>query len=413
MPAIEVICLVGAAFLLVSIFASKLSNRVGVPALLFFLLIGWLGGHLGGLELTNPEIAKFVGDFALIFILFTGGLDTRWSQIRPVLWQGLSLATIGVLTTMLLLGGFAWFVLGSFDSFMIGIEGISLPSALLLGAIVSSTDAAAVFSVLRSNQTQLKGNLQPLLELESSSNDPMAVLLTATIINLIAGQQTSIWQTGLTLILSLLIGTAMGYGLGRLSVWLLNRLNLSSPGLYPVATIALVLFTYSSSTLLGGNGFLAVYLAGLVLGNYAFEHQETVAGFHEGFAWLMQIVMFLTLGMLSVPFDADLLPLTAVAVVISLFLMLVARPISVLISLSWTDLPLREKLFISWVGLRGSVPIVLATFPLAVGMTQAGEIFRVVSLIVIMSVLVQGFSLAPLARRIGLAVESGEVVGEG
>ncbi len=405
MPAIEVVCLVGAVFLLISIFASKLSNRVGIPALLFFLLIGSLGGQLGGLKLTNPEIAKFIGDFALIFILFTGGLETRWSQIRPVLWQGLSLATVGVFTTMLLLGGFAWLVLGSFDSFLVGVQGISLPAALLLGAIVSSTDAAAVFSVLRSNQTQLKGNLQPLLELESSSNDPMAVLLTATIIKLIGGEQTTIWQSSLTLVLSLVIGTAIGYGLGKLSVWLLNRLNLTSPGLYPVATIALVLLTYGGSTLLGGNGFLAVYLAGLVLGNYPFVHEETIAGFHDGFAWLMQILMFLTLGMLSVPFEADLLPLTLVAVVISLFLMLVARPISVLLSLCWTDLPMREKLFISWVGLRGSVPIVLATFPLAVGMTQAGEIFRVVGLIVIMSVLVQGFSLAPLARRLGLAVE--------
>lgn len=404
MPSIELVSLVGAILLLVSIFASKLASKFGIPALLFFLLIGWLMGQFGGVELNNPELAKFIGDFALIFILFTGGIDTHWRQIRPVLWQGLCLSTIGVFITMLLLGAFAWFILGSFSSFSIGVQGLSLSKGLLLAAIVSSTDAAAVFSVLRSSHINLKGNLQPLLELESSSNDPMAVLLTTTILSLLTGENTSFIKSGIFLVLQLAIGVAIGYGAGRLIVWLLNRLTLSAQGLYAVASIALVLLTYSISTFAGGNGFLAVYVAGIVIGNRSLVNQDYVAGFHDGFAWLMQIIMFVTLGMLSVPYRAELSTLAAVAVAISLFLMFVARPISIFASLAWTKIPIREKLLISWIGLRGSVPIVLATFPLAVGIDQAGEIFVIVSFIVVMSVLIQGFSLPSVARKLNLAV---------
>lgn len=403
MPPTELICLAGAVLLLVSIFASKLANRVGIPALLFFLMTGWLVGQFGGVELNNPGLAKFIGDLALIFILFTGGLDTHWSQVRPVIWQALTLSTVGVFITMLLLGTFAWFMLGSFSTFLIGVHGISFPQGLLLGAIVSSTDAAAVFSVLRSSHIGLKGNLQPLLELESSSNDPMAVLLTTIIIGLLGGENTSLINSGISLVLQLVIGVAIGYGMGRFIAWLLNRLKLTAQGLYAVATIALILLTYSVSTFFGGNGFLAVYVAGILMGNRSLIHQDYITGFHDGFAWLMQIIMFLTLGMLSVPYRAELSSLASVAVVISLFLMIVARPISIFISLAWTKMPFREKLFVSWVGLRGSVPIVLATFPLAAGIAQSGEIFVVVSFIVVMSVLIQGFSLAPVARRLGLA----------
>lgn len=405
MPPIEVICLIGAVLLLASIIASKVSNKVGIPALLFFLFIGWLVGGVGGISLNNPAIAKFIGDFALIFILFSGGLETEWSAIRPILGKGLSLSTVGVFITMLLLGTFAWFMLGSFDSFLIGVNGISFPEGLLLGAIVSSTDAAAVFSVLRSSNISLTGNLQPLLELESGSNDPMAVLLTTTLINLLIGTNTSLINVGISLVMQLVIGAAVGYGAGLALVWVINRLNLSAQGLYPVATIALVLLTYSVTTFLGGNGFLGVYIAGVVKGNRHFIYQDTIVGFHDGVAWLMQIIMFLTLGMLSVPYQAELSSIASVALVISLFLMFVARPISVFVSLAWTKMPFREKLLIAWVGLRGSVPIVLATFPLAVGFTQAGEIFTVVSFIVVTSVLIQGFSLATVARWLNLAID--------
>lgn len=402
MPSIEFVSLVAAVLLLISIFSSKLANKVGIPSLLLFLLTGWLIGEFGGVELRKPEIAKFIGDFALIFILFTGGHDSRWSNIRPVLWQGLCLSTLGVLITMLLLGSFAWFVLGSFSTFSVGVQGISYTNALLLAAIVSSTDAAAVFSVLRSSRIGLRAPLQPLLELESSSNDPMAVLLTVTLLSYAGGSQASLLQGGLFLVLQLFIGTAAGYAAGRFMVWLLNHLKLSSAGLYAIASIALVLLTFSGVSLLKGNGFLAVYVAGLVAGNREVVHQHYIGAFHDSFAWLMQIIMFLTLGMLSVPYHAELSSLASVAVVISLFLMFVARPLSVFISLFWVRMGFKEKLLVSWVGLRGSVPIVLATFPLAVGLKEAGEIFVLVSFIVILSVLIQGFSLASFARWLNL-----------
>ncbi len=403
MPSIELVSLVGASLLLISVFSSKLASKVGIPSLLFFLLTGWLIGEFGGPELRSPEIAKFIGDFALIFILFTGGLDSHWPNIRPVLWQGLCLSTFGVLITMLLLGSFAWFILGSFSTFSLGVHGITLTQGLLLAAIVSSTDAAAVFSVLRSSHIVLKGKLQPLLELESSSNDPMAVLLTVTLLNYSTGGEAAFLEGGMFLVLQLLIGVGVGYGAGRFMVWLLNRLGLSSAGLYAIASIALVLLTYSGATFMHGNGFLAVYVAGIVAGNQEVIHQHYISAFHDSFAWLMQIIMFLTLGMLSVPYRAELSSLASVAVAISLFLMFVARPVSVFISLFWAKIGFKEKLLVSWVGLRGSVPIVLATFPLAAGIKEAGEIFVLISFIVVMSVLIQGFSLAALARWLGLA----------
>ncbi len=403
MPSIELVSFVGASLLLISVFSSKLASKVGIPSLLFFLLTGWLIGEFGGLELHSPEIAKFIGDFALIFILFTGGLDSHWPNIRSVLWQGLCLSTLGVFITMLLLGSFAWFILGSFSTFSLGVHGITLTQCMLLAAIVSSTDAAAVFSVLRSSQIVLKGKLQPLLELESSSNDPMAVLLTVTLLNYSTGGESAFLKGGMFLVLQLLIGVGVGYGAGRFMVWLLNRLSLSSDGLYAIASIALVLLTYSCATIMHGNGFLAVYVAGIVAGNREVIHQHYISAFHDSFAWLMQIIMFLTLGMLSVPYRAELSSLASVAMAISLFLMFVARPVSVFISLFWAKIGFKEKLLVSWVGLRGSVPIVLATFPLAAGIKEAGEIFVLISFIVVMSVLIQGFSLAALARWLGLA----------
>lgn len=406
MPSIELISLVGASLLLISVFSSKLASKVGIPSLLFFLLTGWLIGEFGGPELHSPEIAKFIGDFALIFILFTGGLDSHWPNIRPVLWQGLCLSTLGVFITMLLLGSFAWFILGSFSTFSLGVHGITLTQGLLLAAIVSSTDAAAVFSVLRSSHIVLKGKLQPLLELESSSNDPMAVLLTVTLLNYATGGESAFLEGGMFLVLQLLIGVAVGYGGGRFMVWLLNHMGLSSAGLYAIASIALVLLTYSGATFMHGNGFLAVYVAGIVAGNRQVIHQHYINAFHDSFAWLMQIIMFLTLGMLSVPYRAELSSLASVAVAISLFLMFVARPVSVFISLFWAKISFKEKLLVSWVGLRGSVPIVLATFPLAAGINEAGEIFVLISFIVVMSVLIQGFSLAAFARWLGLAAKN-------
>ncbi|OZH52053.1 potassium transporter [Hydrocoleum sp. CS-953] len=395
---------IGAGVLLLAgIIASKAANKLGVPALLLFLLVGMLAGSegIGGIEFDNPMQAKLIGDLALTLILFAGGLDTQWTQIRPVLWKGLTLSTVGVGITALLLGSFAWFMLGSFSDFNIGPEGITWSEGLLLGAIISSTDAAAVFSVLRTSKLGLKGDLQPLLELESGSNDPMAVLLTVQIVEILSTGDTSIIKLLLSLFLQIGVGGAFGYGMGRAIVWVVNHLRLSSQGLYPVATLAMAMLTYGITDLFGGNGFLAVYIAGVVMGNFRFMYSETIRSFHDGLSWLMQIVIFLTLGLLVFP--SRLLPVAGVAIVIAIFLIFIARPVSVFICLVLSRYSLREKLFISWVGLRGSVPIILATFPVTAGISGGRSIFNVVFFIVLTSVLVQGLTLAPVARWLGLA----------
>ena len=400
---IEKIFIVIGILLLLSIISCKVSIKLGVPALLLFMTVGMLAGSegIGGIEFDDPLLAKSIGDLALTLILFSGGLDTQWRQIRPVLWKGLTLSTIGVVITMLLLGSFAWFLLGSFSSFDIGTKGITWLEGLLLGAIVSSTDAAAVFATLRSSNLVLKGNLQPLLELESGSNDPMAVLLTTSILGILTTSDASIINLGLSLIQQLFFGSVFGYGFGLGAVWVVNHLRLPSQGLYPIASLALALLTFGVTAVFSGNGFLAVYIAGLVLGNRPLINKEIILSFHDALAWLMQIAMFLILGLLVFP--SQLLPLAGVAVTMSLFLMFVARPLSVFLCLIGNQVSFREKLFISWVGLRGSVPIILATFPVIAGIAQADRIFNLVFFLVLTSVLIQGLSLAVVARWLGLA----------
>ncbi len=400
---LEYFCIAAGILLLASVLASKLSSKFGVPGLLLFLLIGMLAGSegIGGIYFDNYSLAKTIGDVALIFILFSGGLDTQWQNVRPVLGQGLILSTVGVALTMLILGSFAWFILGSFSSFALGSDGIDWVEGLLLGAIVSSTDAAAVFSILKSSNLGLTGNLQPLMELESGSNDPMAVLLTTTLVNILAAVDASGVELVITLVLQLSVGTLVGYGYGRWISWTINRLPLETKGLYPIATLSRVLLIYGIATFLKGNGFLAVYVAGVVLGNRQFPYKETIVDFHEGISWLMQITMFLVLGLLVFP--SQLPALAPVAVAISLFLMFVARPLSVLVSLALTKYNWREKLFISWVGLRGAVPIILAIAPITASLPDAKIIFNVVFFIVLISVSIQGFTLAPTARWLKLS----------
>ncbi len=388
--------------LLISVSASKVANKFGVPSLLLFLFIGMLAGSegIGGLSFENYNLAKTIGDLALIFILFTGGLETEWKSIRPVLVQGLIMSTLGVALTMFFLGTFAWFMLGSFSSVMVGSDGINWVDGLLLGAIISSTDAAAVFSILKSSNLKLKGNLQPLLELESGSNDPMAVLLTTTLVNIVKTGDVSFLYLGITLIAQLAIGIIGGYGFGRLMTWIINNIKVNAQGLYPVISLGQVLLTYSVITLLQGNGFLGVYIAGVVLGNSNFTYKSTILDFHDAISWLMQIGMFLLLGLLVFP--SQLITVAPIAIIIALFLMFIARPLSVIIGLAISPYNNSEKLFISWVGLRGAVPIILAISPIAVGIPDAKTLFNVVFFIVLISVSIQGFSLGPTARWLKL-----------
>lgn len=387
MPSIELLFVALAVFLLLAILGSKAATKTGVPVLLLFLLLGMLAGSdgLGGIQFDNPWLAQSVGVVALAFILFSGGLDTPWQDVRPVLKQGLALSTLGVTLTALCVGWFAATFLG-----------FTLPEGILLGAIIASTDAAAVFSVLNSKSVRLKGRLKELLELESGSNDPMAVFLTVGMLQLIANPG----QSPLTLIpmfiLQMGLGALIGYGVGRGAVWLINRLRLEYDGLYPVLSFALVLVTYGATALVGGNGFLAVYLAGLVMAQQEFVHKRSLVQFHDGLAWLMQIIMFVTLGLQVYP---SRLPDVALAgLYVAVFLILFARPLSVFLALAPTKLNLREKVFVSWVGLRGAAPIVLATFPVLAGVAKADTIFHLVFFIVLTSVLLQGTLIIPAAK---------------
>lgn len=400
----EIAFIVAGILLFSGVLASKVAARFGIPALFLFLVLGMVAGSdgLGIIDFDNPTLTRSIGDFALVIILFAGGLDANWRQIRPVLGIGLTLATVGVALTMLILGTFAWFVLGTFSSFNIGPVGITWGEGLLIGAILSSTDAAAVFSILKSSGLALKGKLQPLLELESGSNDPMAVLLTGSIVEIFTTANFSPLGLAGTLLLQLTIGSLLGYGFGQALVWIVRRLQLAVPGLYPITTLAILLFSFGMTSQLGGNGFLAVYIMGIVLGNSTIPYQELILSFHDGLSWLMSISIFLMLGLLVFP--SRLPEVAVVGLAIAFFLMFVARPISVFLCLLPTRMTLREKGFLSWVGLRGAVPIILATLPLTAGIAGADQIFNVIFFTVLVSVLVQGLSLPGAARWLNLAV---------
>ncbi len=380
--------LIGASILLlISVLVSKISDRFGVPALLLFLILGMLAGSdgFGGIYFDDPALAQFIGIIALVLILFSGGLGTEWNEVRPVLKEGLLLSTLGVLITAVTVGLLASLLLG-----------LSFLEGLLLGSIVSSTDAAAVFSVLRSKGISLKGKLKPLLELESGSNDPMAIFLTVGLIQLITQPGSSVLSLVSLFVQQMLIGLIIGLIMGKVMLVLVNRLKLGYEGLYPVLTLSLVFLTFGLADAIGGSGFLAVYLAGIVLRQQDFLHQKSLLRFHDGLAWIMQIAMFLTLGLLVFP--SRLVPIIGVGLLIAGCLMFVARPISVFVSLVPSTLNWREKSFISWVGLRGAAPIILATFPLLAQLEQANLIFNVVFFVVLTSVLLQGTSLPRMAK---------------
>lgn len=393
-PSTENILLLGSALLFVSILASKTSFRLGIPALVIFLIIGMLAGSEGpiGVYFDDPHIAKFLGIVALTFILFSGGLDTKWVSVKPVLKNGIALSTIGVAITAAIVGVFSSYLLG-----------LTLIEGLLVGAIVSSTDAAAVFSILRSRNIGLKGNIRPLLEFESGSNDPMAYFLTINLTYLVTHQETSFLTLIPKFFVSMVIGALCGYVMGKMMVFTINRIKLDIQGLYPVLILSLVFFTFSFTDFIGGNGFLAVYLSGLVLGNTNFIHKKSLMKFYDGQAWVMQIIMFLTLGLLVYP--SRMVPVAGYGILISLILIFIARPVAVLISLAFSrDMDFRKKLFIAWVGLRGAVPIIFATYPLIAGLSNAPMIFNLVFFISVSSVLLQGTTIPIVGRWLGVSV---------
>ncbi|MFI2741143.1 potassium/proton antiporter [Zhouia sp. PK063] len=391
--------LIGSILLIISIFAGKTSYKFGVPVLLFFLGVGMLAGSegIGGISFDNPVIAQFIGVLAFNFILFSGGLETRYETIKPVLWQGITLSTLGVMLTAGAVGAFVYY-----------LTDFGLYESLLLGAIISSTDAAAVFSVLRSKNIALKNQLRPTLELESGSNDPMANVLTIVFIGLVLNPEKSLWDAIPFFIMQIILGAALGFLFGYLGSVLVNKIKLDFDALYPVLLIAIMFFTFSATDFVGGNGFLAVYLAGVYLGNKNIIFKKTIIKTFDGYAWLMQIVLFLTLGLLVFP--SQIIPIMGIGLLISAFLIFVARPLAVFLSLSFFKIKNRSRFYISWVGLRGASPIVFAIYPLVAGVDKANTIFNIVFFISITSVLIQGTSLSVVANWLGVSLPNHQKV---
>ncbi|MDO5582212.1 MAG: potassium/proton antiporter [Planctomycetia bacterium] len=380
-----------ALFLLIGIAASKVSSFFKIPILLVFLAVGMLAGSdgIGGIPYDSFEHANTLGTIALAFILFSGGYDTRWGDVRPVFLYGTVLSTIGIFLTALFLGLFVcWFM------------NVPLVWGLLLGAVISSTDAAAVFALFRSKNFGLKGRLRPLLEYESGSNDPMAAFLTLFLIGMLSGKGFS-WYTLLPIFcIRMAVGIGMGFLIAKATVWLFNHLKLEYEGLYYVIGIAVVLFTWSSTELLQGNGFMAVYVCGMVMGNSRFVYKYGLARFNDGLAWLMQVSIFLVLGLLVTP--TLLLKYWFEGIILSFVLMLIVRPLVVWICMMGTSFSWRAKLLVAWGGFRGAAPIVFAIFPVLNEIDDANKIFHIVFFIVLTSIFIQGKTLLPLAKILHL-----------
>lgn len=381
--------------IVISIFITKISENFGLPALLLFLGIGMLAGSdgIGKIYFEDVNVTQSVGTVALILILFSGGLSTNISMVFPVRKEAVSLATVGVILTAFLVGLFCHYVLG-FD-FIYG---------LLIGAIVSSTDAAAVFSILRSNNINLKNNLKPLLELESGCNDPMAIFLTMTITTVIVSNEINVLSISVSLIKQFVFGGLIGYYAAKGVVKIFNRINLSYDGLYPVLALSSAVLIYSLTALTGGSGYLAVYIAGIIIGNSNIIQKRSLIRFFDGLAWLGQIGMFLTLGLLVYP--SQIIYILSSGILLSIFLIFAARPVSVFISLIFSKYKLKEKLAVSWIGLRGAVPIILATIPLSSGIDDSHKIFNLVFFIVISSALIQGWTIKYITKIFKVTAKS-------
>lgn len=396
----ENILLIGSILLFISIIVGKTGYRFGVPALLLFLVVGMIFGSDGfGLQFHNAKEAQFIGMVALSVILFSGGMDTKFSEIKPILVPGIVLSTFGVLLTAVFTGFFIWWISG------MSWSNIYLPitTSLLLASTMSSTDSASVFAILRSQKMNLKHNLRPMLELESGSNDPMAYMLTIVLIQFIQSGGMGIAGIFGSFVIQFIVGAAAGYLLGKLAILMLNKLNIDNQALYPILLLAFVFFTFSITDLLKGNGYLAVYIAGIMVGNNKIMHRKEIYTFMDGLTWLFQIIMFLCLGLLVNPHE--LLDIALVATLIGVFMIVIGRPLSVFLCLLpfGKKITNRSRLLVSWVGLRGAVPIIFATYPVVAQVPGADVIFNIVFFITIVSLVIQGTTVSLAARLLKLS----------
>jgi len=402
---LENIILIGALLLFVSVLAGKLASRFRAPALLLFLGVGmFFGLHL--ISFNSPVIAQFVGSIALSVILFSGGMDTRWNAIRPVLGAGVVLATAGVLLTALILAGLIVLV-----SPWCGVP-MSFMLAMLCASTMASTDSASVFSILGSRRQGLRENLRPLLELESGSNDPMAYMLTVLMVDLLSpGETANLGHSILLFAIGMTAGALAGYLFGKIAVWFINKLDLENPSLYSVLLLAFVFLTFSLTNLVYGNGYLAVYIAGLVVGNRPLAHKRSLTTFFDGFTWLFQIILFVTLGLLVNSEDLFQPEVMLTGTLIGLFMIFVARPIAVgLCLLPFRKFSARARSYISWVGLRGAVPIIFVTYPVVAGIEGAELLFNIVFFVTLLSLVLQGTTVSWAADKLDLSYEQREPV---
>lgn len=391
--------LYGSILAIIGLFISKTGFRFGLPTLLLFLGVGMAAGSTDYFNIDDPILAQVIGSVALVVILFSGGMDTSYREIKPIVVPGALLATVGVLLTALLTGVFIYYLFQWLD---FGVK-LSFLESLLFASVMSSTDSASVFSILRSRKTNLKHNLKPLLEFESGSNDPMAFMLTVILISMIQmGDSVSVWTGVWMFVVQFGLGVILGFVLGKIAAWLVNISNLYSTSLYPILILAVAFFIYAFTNSVYGNGYLAVYVGGLVVGNSRMKYSNTIAKFFDGIQWLSQLVMFLTLGILvDVPY---LLELALPAILISLFMLLLGRPLAVHLTLLpfWGKLKARSQMYVSWVGLRGAVPIIFAMTPWVKGVENAQLMFTIVFFITIISLLVQGTTVQWMAERLDL-----------
>ena len=393
------VLLIGSILTFCSILISKTGYKFGIPTLLLFLLVGMFFGSDGlGLQFNKVSEAQFIGMIALSIILFTGGMDTKLKDIKPVMAQGILLSTAGVLITTLFTGLFIFWI----SSWSITQISLPLMTSILLAATMSSTDSASVFNLLRSQKMHLKENLRPMLELESGSNDPMAYMLTIALIQVIgSGTDFSVSSVATDILVQFAVGGVLGFLFGKFSVWLINKINLSNSSMYPILLLSLIFITFIITDMLKGNGYLAVYIAGVVVGNARLAFRKETDTFMNGLTWLVQIVMFLTLGLLVNP--KEMLSIAPVALLIGLFMIVVARPVSVFACLlPFREISFRARTFVSWVGLRGAVPIIFATYPVVAEIPGADQIFNIVFFITLVSLIFQGMTIAKAARMLHL-----------